>query len=342
MDRPVHELRQPQPDPIDEAQGAMTAPSSDLRRLRERAAVWVEDEFRPIGRHLFRVRGSGRQNAPLNRPDEVNAERLITASAILTSALEEYNNPVPVEVFKTDGLHGDEIFTLRVGLMLTRATPYLWTDAIRGTVESLKLPPHKVTKSLLPYPGMWWTAQSDLEVVADHAADSQVRDLVGIGSLVFDGGDHLGEIRILQADPLTDAAPKFVLMWGAWTPWDTEADDDPNYGVVGRGLSFLNSPYIPKVAMNNPRGTRRQNERAGAAVLNDDVTCVILRNPISRPHEETGEHRSVEWSHRWIVSGHIRNQPYPSEGVTRPIYIPPHVKGPADKPLLDRVYAVKR
>lgn len=43
-----------------------------------------------------------------------------------------------------------------------------------------------------------------------------------------------------------------------------------------------------------------------------------------------------DWSHRWLVSGHWRNQWYPSEGVHRPIWIDAFVKGPSDAPLLVR------
>ena len=43
-----------------------------------------------------------------------------------------------------------------------------------------------------------------------------------------------------------------------------------------------------------------------------------------------------DWSHRWLVSGHWRNQWYPSEGVRRPIWIDAFVKGPSDAPLLVR------
>lgn len=44
----------------------------------------------------------------------------------------------------------------------------------------------------------------------------------------------------------------------------------------------------------------------------------------------------VEWSHRWLVRGHWRQQWYASEGVHRAIYINPHIKGPEDKPLIVR------
>jgi len=41
----------------------------------------------------------------------------------------------------------------------------------------------------------------------------------------------------------------------------------------------------------------------------------------------------IEWSCRWVVNGHWRNQYYPGVAEHRLIYILPFVKGPADKPL---------
>jgi hypothetical protein len=44
----------------------------------------------------------------------------------------------------------------------------------------------------------------------------------------------------------------------------------------------------------------------------------------------------VDWSHRWVVSGHWRHQYLPSCGTHRQQWIASHVKGPDDKPLVVR------
>lgn len=50
------------------------------------------------------------------------------------------------------------------------------------------------------------------------------------------------------------------------------------------------------------------------------------------------------YSHRWVVRGHWRMQWYPSIKDHRPLYVLPHVKGPADAPLLksSKVYVFKQ
>jgi len=46
---------------------------------------------------------------------------------------------------------------------------------------------------------------------------------------------------------------------------------------------------------------------------------------------------TVEWSHRWLVRGHWRQQPYgPQRKLRRMTWIDPFVKGPEDKPFDER------
>lgn len=64
-----------------------------------------------------------------------------------------------------------------------------------------------------------------------------------------------------------------------------------------------------------------------------DVKVVQLRRAESQPHPRDPHADPVEWSCRWIVNGHWRNQFYPSTGKHDLKYILPYVKGPDDKPL---------
>jgi hypothetical protein len=90
-----------------------------------------------------------------------------------------------------------------------------------------------------------------------------------------------------------------------------------------------------------PRSARKMARRVN--MLDEHVTVVDLRH---KPTRREGEAGSTEWTHRWLVRGHWRNQPYKEDGVwtTRPIYIHPFVKGPEGAPLVirDHVYNLKR
>lgn len=78
------------------------------------------------------------------------------------------------------------------------------------------------------------------------------------------------------------------------------------------------------------RQIRRHATRHGH-VLNP---VTIVRLPRRHyEHAQNGESH-VDWSHRWVVSGHWRKQWYAKQEVHRPKWIAPYVKGPDDKPLL--------
>lgn len=89
-----------------------------------------------------------------------------------------------------------------------------------------------------------------------------------------------------------------------------------------------------------PRGERRRAERLD---MPSDVVLVQLRRAKRPTHDDTAV-ESPDWTHRWMVSGHWRNQYLPSTGGHRLQWIPEHVKGPDDKPLVvkPRVFDVRR
>jgi hypothetical protein len=76
-----------------------------------------------------------------------------------------------------------------------------------------------------------------------------------------------------------------------------------------------------------PKHFRKRAKRAG---LISDVTVIRLRHVAPK---RNGEPAEVEWSHRWLVRGHWRNQWYPKTQEHKQIWVSPHVKGPEDLPL---------
>lgn len=79
------------------------------------------------------------------------------------------------------------------------------------------------------------------------------------------------------------------------------------------------------------RAAARRQRREGIEV--DTLRVLRLRRRHQRSENEQGQ-ESREWTHRWVVSGHWRNQWLPSEDRHRPTWIAPYVKGPEDKPLV--------
>lgn len=79
-----------------------------------------------------------------------------------------------------------------------------------------------------------------------------------------------------------------------------------------------------------PRASRRRAARIGKEAEN--VLVVTLRR--EKRTRDFGEERDVNWTRRWMVGAHWRNQWYPTLGIHRQIWIAPYVKGPEDKPLV--------
>ncbi len=77
-----------------------------------------------------------------------------------------------------------------------------------------------------------------------------------------------------------------------------------------------------------------------------NLVNVIQYRRTENDREYLGE-SNVQWSHRWIVRGHWRWQPFKNEkgqDDRKRIWIAPFMKGPEDKPLVltDKIYALTR
>lgn len=67
-----------------------------------------------------------------------------------------------------------------------------------------------------------------------------------------------------------------------------------------------------------------------------ETRYVTLRHAKVPQAEGSGDGPGVQYSVRWFVKGHWRNQPYgPGRAQVRPIWIAPHIKGPEGAPILD-------
>ncbi|MGW5569673.1 hypothetical protein ACWEVD_00610 [Nocardia thailandica] len=195
------------------------------------------------------------------------------------------------------------------------------------------------------------------------------------GLLVFDGGaggfPFVGGQR-MPVDAVgwgpRPAGPGLLLTWylarwriteavavlGAVMPQDlhvpplcpaghTEIDEN---GPVGQGFDaptvaaawhLMSQPSLAETSeVGADKKTARAAARAGTVL--DPVTVVELRrqyrptDPAHAPDEQPGRYH-----HRWVVTGHWRNQPHgPDRAQRKRIWIPDHVKGPDGAPLLVR------
>jgi hypothetical protein len=204
--------------------------------------------------------------------------------------------------------------------------------------QALELPRHRVAKSILPTPVMWWT----YEDAAKPFLTVEGRTVQMDWTLLFDSSDY---VTLVGGGMLGHESPIGIeFSIGHGTTYPDDLDGDPRATAKQWALAllaFLNSPYIPKRQARLPRGERRRLDRAGL-LSTDEVTFVDLRAPMQTSKSDSQNEATSAYKHRWLVRGHYRAQWYPSESAHHVIYIAPYLKGPEDKPLLEHTFRVKR
>lgn len=93
--------------------------------------------------------------------------------------------------------------------------------------------------------------------------------------------------------------------------------------------SFLDQRITTEERAHVERQARRRAERLDVEPV---VHVVRFRKSEARTHNGDNSH-DVEWSCQWLVRGHWRNQWHPRLQRHAPVWILPHIKGPADMPL---------
>jgi hypothetical protein len=219
------------------------------------------------------------------------------------------------------------------------------TDLVLHSAESLE--PYDFDPFALPWPSALCVFDRPIFTVS-HPDDPgkqvdiravqwlRVRELAGVanccmvvGLANYHGPTLLSPFTVTTLTPGSSWSRKAA---DGGSPLDQPTDQVVAFGKIMCSLWLL---VQQRVAVRGTapidRSTRR---RWGRQRPNDpipDVTVVELRRPISSP--KAGEQREVDWSHRWIVDGHWRNQYHPTTDSHVPTWIAPYVKGPEDKPL---------
>jgi hypothetical protein len=170
-------------------------------------------------------------------------------------------------------------------------------------------------------------------------------------------GVEIGQPRFMG---LT-ASPGIVRDTAQWngivSPMDLESNE-AEYHRVPTYVTYYNLKFLPRkmalvvmrLAREDTLGEKTSETVGGSPSKKknrlrkiDTVTCASLRRHRYLSDAER-ESEARDYSHRWIVRGHMRNQPIGprnTEGGQKHlrVWIAPYVKGPEDKPLVlkDRV-----
>lgn len=127
----------------------------------------------------------------------------------------------------------------------------------------------------------------------------------------------------------------------------TPSDDLPRPPCphILAGLRFMEMEFVGRERQTLPRHIRRAAELKRRPTL-PEINVVQIRRTYRDARPGGGANDAGrEWSCSWLVSGHWRNQWYPSKAGWAPKYIMPYAKGDPDKPLRapkGTVYVVNR
>jgi hypothetical protein len=120
--------------------------------------------------------------------------------------------------------------------------------------------------------------------------------------------------------------------------------DKPDPGLGRFFLSFLRFIVTPWINTERYTPDRHAAKRAMRTIDHVPEIHVVHLRRRQTSDSEPGTIGSVDWSHRWIVDAHWRNQWYPSLGCHKPVLIESYVKGPEGLPLVvhDKIFSVER
>lgn len=171
-------------------------------------------------------------------------------------------------------------------------------------------------------------------------------------------GLEIGKPRFMGLSASPQLAHDTTQWGGVISPLDVESNLI-DYFRIPTYVTFNNLKFLPRklalivmrLAREESLGETQQETFGGSSQGKkraknkkiETITCALLRQR-QYSSESEREAESREYSHRWIVRGHMRNQPVGprnAEGGQKHerVWIAPYVKGPEDKPLVikDRV-----
>jgi hypothetical protein len=269
--------------------------------------------------------------------------------------------------------------------MIDQATPYFWSRSIGAIIDASRqdMPPWRLMPESLPTrAGYFWFDRPMSAPCANGSPEhpDHIRGLLWMRMRLVDGFDACAVEANTNVQPHKDPrlATDTVWIWpivlnseapgphltqvpipwltGHVTPKASDEEFVSRGGGPRRSLPFRHTvltmfaaclAFIEQriLVQSIQRPERAARKRAAPIFDQEREVRVIELRKRAVPSAPSGEHDPIEWACRWIVSGHWRQQWFPSLQENRPIWITPYVKGPEDKPLklpTERIFAVVR
>lgn len=103
--------------------------------------------------------------------------------------------------------------------------------------------------------------------------------------------------------------------------------------ILGASWLLMQQPTVADTTRVTPRTGRRKHQAEAKPTVND-VQIIDLRRLAAKRGEDTSRGDGREYHVRWMVRGHWRQQACgPGRRFRKPVFIPPHIRGPEGAPL---------
>lgn len=259
-------------------------------------------------------------------------------------------------VFNSEGWEGKPFFddTVRAHRLivqsLERAEPFWWSPELTTTALTMAatLPSWTLRVDDLPDgAGFFWFASPIAWDQGPVNGKPQSRHYIrAISWLLVVDADNQARAGVvctfwIAEERHTLAWPMYQWWWDIGTTWDAGITaDEANAAEHLARLCRLIAASWALLGQQLFVAPHQRADRAAARRLKHDgypheplIRVVQLRRVEHAP--QSGEDpEPVDWSCRWIVRGHWRQQPYgPGQAQRRPTWISPYMKGPDEKPL---------
>lgn len=290
-----------------------------IDELLEANNLMVDARMLPLARPFYWSRETSQ--AVLHLADKVPADAQLNQWNLSTNVVWwHFEEPIPVQTV-TDP---EPVRAICAGWIDGSFAVICWVGCERPRVAYanavLDRPREAKAGGLLPSQIFFWKPG---ETIAELLVRLRREHWMQYGPLgKFRGAEIIGEDKFVEA---SERISRFVL--GA--------------------LLWLNQKLAPLTIVDGhvERHVRKRYDREVQGDKLDAVRVIELRRREHRHEPASGDESKREWSCRWPVDGHVRNQPVgPGRSERKLIWIESYTKGPDDKPFRARqiVYKVDR
>lgn len=239
------------------------------------------------------------------------------------------------------GARIDLVAPAAVGSLLSIPTVFWRTEAVEAAL-SMDVPSGaKIHREMMKSSAMCFVLQSGAPCLTTREAHGapldvmMLTDLSGIDDEMWKGTltNSLGIISY----GVPEERPARVVCGHTEVPWGSKLEEVESIEFWFKLLAYMN---IEGTSSRADFPTRKKSKAAAAAkgAKRPNVSVVSLPVPPRTHHPPNSAGGDpVDWSCRWLVSGHYRLLPG-----GRITYVKPYVKGPANKPFRPRAYDVRR